>query len=146
VPLVSPLLPHSAEADAATYDHCMQLARQEPAAAKKLADGWHERGGAHPAEHCAAVALIGLKQYAPAATRLEALAQDMLNSPMSLRADVLEQAGQAWLLAGDPGRAYAADGMALNLRPGDPGLLVDRAEAAGAARWYDKASPTSTRC
>lgn len=117
----------------------MQLARQDPAAARKFAEGWHGDGSRHPAQHCAAVALIGLKQYVEAATQLEALAQDMLQSPIALRADVLEQAAQAWLLAGNPARAYAADSMALGLRPGDPDLLVDRAEAAGAARWFDKA-------
>ncbi len=57
----------------------------------------------------------------------------------SLRAEVLDQAAQAWLLAGDPARAYAADGAALGLRPDDADLLVDRAEAAGAAGWFDKA-------
>jgi tetratricopeptide (TPR) repeat protein len=131
--------PHSAEADAAAYDRCMTLAREDPAAAKKFAEGWHEEGSKHPAQHCAAVALFGLKQYAEAAGRLEALAQDMLQSPVALRADVLEQAAQAWLLAGNPARAYGADSLALGLRPGDPDLLVDRAEAAGAAHWYDKA-------
>src|SRR5262249_14801946 len=93
----------------------------------------------HPAEHCLAVALIGLREYKTAATRLEALAQAMLRAPAALRAEVLDQAGQAWLLAGDPARAYAAAGAALTLLPNDPDLLVDRAEAAGTAGWYDKA-------
>ena len=117
----------------------MTLTREDPAAARKLAQSWHERGGAHPADHCFAVALIGLKQYKEAATRLETLAQAMVHAPASLRAGVLDQAAQAWLLAGDPARAYAADGAALSLRPDDPDLLVDRAEAAGAAGWFDKA-------
>src|SRR5215218_7704749 len=50
--------PRSAEADAATYERCMKLARENPAAARELADSWRARGGAHPAEHCQAVALI----------------------------------------------------------------------------------------
>jgi len=37
----------------------MKLARQNPAAAQQLALTWHKRGGAHPADHCVAVALIG---------------------------------------------------------------------------------------
>ncbi len=131
--------PHPADADAAAYERCMNLARQDPAAAKKLAEGWHQRSGAHPAEHCLAVALIGLKQYKEAADRLEKLGQAMVRAPAELRAGVLDQAAQAWLLAGDPGRAYAADGAALGLRPGDPDLLTDRAEAAGAAGWFAKA-------
>lgn len=131
--------PRSAEAKAASYESCMNLARADPAAARKLALSWQARGGAHPADHCLALALIGLRQYKEAATRLEKLAQAMVRAPAPLRAEVLGQAGQAWLLAGDPGRAYAADGAALGLLPGDPDLLVDRAVAAGSAGWFDKA-------
>src|SRR5258707_11055831 len=76
---------------------------------------------------------MGLKQYREAATRLEALAQAMIHAPAALRAEVLGQAGQAWLLAGDAERAYAADGAGLELRPDDAELLTDRAEAAGSA-------------
>lgn len=131
--------PRPADADAATYERCMKLARDNPAKAKELAESWAGRGGAHPAEHCHAVALIGLKQYKPAATRLEKLAEAMVSAPSPLRAGVLAQAAQAWLLAGDPARAYADAGAALELHPDDPDTLIDRAEAAGAAGWFDKA-------
>jgi tetratricopeptide (TPR) repeat protein len=134
-----PQTPRPADADAATYERCMTLANENPAAARDLAESWRDRGGAHPADHCFAVALIGLKQYKEGALRLEKLAEAMVHAPPALRADVLGQAAQGWLLAGDPGRAYAADGAALGLRPEDPGLLVDRAEAAGSAGWFDKA-------
>jgi tetratricopeptide (TPR) repeat protein len=134
-----PATPRNAEADAATYDRCIKLAKQNPGAAQSLAQAWHDRGGAHPADHCAAVALVGLKQYKEAATRLEALAQAMTTAPAALRAEVLDQAGQAWLLAGDPVQAYAASGQALSLQPNDPDLLVDRAEAAASAGYLDKA-------
>jgi tetratricopeptide (TPR) repeat protein len=138
-PPTRPAGPRNADADAATYDRCLKLAKQNPGAAQSLAQTWHERGGAHPAEHCAAVALVGLKRYKEAATRLEALAQAMTTAPTGLRADVFDQAGQAWLLAGDPMRAYAAAGQALGVQPNDPELLLDRAEAAAAAGYYDKA-------
>jgi tetratricopeptide (TPR) repeat protein len=134
-----PVGPRNAEADAATYDRCLKLAKQNPGAAQSLAQTWHEQGGAHPAEHCAAVALVGLKHYKEAATRLEALAEAMTTAPAGLRADVFDQAGQAWLLAGDAVRAYAAAGQALGLQPNDPELLLDRAEAAASAGYYDKA-------
>jgi tetratricopeptide (TPR) repeat protein len=134
-----PAGPRNAEADAATYDRCLKLAKQNPGAAQSLAQTWHERGGAHPAEHCAAVALVGLKRYKEAATRLEALAQAMTTAPAGLRADVFDQAGQAWLLAGDVVRAYAAAGQALSLQPNDAELLLDRAEAAASAGYYDRA-------
>jgi tetratricopeptide (TPR) repeat protein len=132
--------PKNAEADAATYERCMSLARKDPAAGEKLAKEWRGRGGGHPAEHCHAVALIGLKQYKDAAGRLEALGQAMVHAPGELRAEVLDQAGQAWLMAGDAGRAYAAGTTALGFAPNDADLLLDRAEAAGTAGWYDKAA------
>jgi len=130
--------PHSAAADEATYDRCLALAKSDPGAARDLAERWQSRGGAHPADHCYAVALIGLKQYKEGATRLEALAQAMIHAPNSLRADVLDQAAQGWLLAGDPARAYSAETAALKLLPDDPDILIDRAEAAGSEGWYDK--------
>jgi tetratricopeptide (TPR) repeat protein len=136
---VLPKVPRNAEVDAATYDRCLKLAKQDPKAAQRLAQSWRERGGAHPADHCAAVALVGLKQYKEAATHLEALAADMKTAPAGLRADVLDQAAQAWLLAGDAVRAYAAAGQALTFQPDDPDLLVDRAEAAASAGYFDKA-------
>jgi tetratricopeptide (TPR) repeat protein len=127
-------------AEAATYERCMKLARKNPDEARSLAQSWHERGGAHPADHCAAVALIGLKQFKEAALRLEALAQAMTTTaPAGLRAEVLDQAGQAWGLAGDPVRAYAAAGAAVALQPNDLDLLIDRAQAAAMVGYYDKA-------
>ena len=121
----------SAEAEAAQYAHCMQLAREAPQSALASAESWRKKGGAHPAEHCAAVALIGLKRYREAASRLAALALAMGKAPAALRAGVLDQEGQAWLLAGDAASAYAAAGAAVALAPDDPDLIVDRAEAAG---------------
>jgi tetratricopeptide (TPR) repeat protein len=128
-----------AESDEALYERCLTLAKSDPDAARDLAEHWLSRGGAHPADHCYAVALVGMKQYKEGATKLEALAQAMIHAPNSLRAEVLDQASQAWLLAGDSSRAYAADSAALNLLPGHPDILVDRAEAAGSEAWYDKA-------
>jgi tetratricopeptide (TPR) repeat protein len=138
-PGFGPPAPRSDAADAATYGRCLALARKDPAAAQALAERWHATGGAHPADHCLAVALVGEGHYKEAALRLESLAQAMVHAPRALRGEVLDQAAQAWLLAGDPARAYKADTAALGLKPDDPELLVDRAEAAGAAGWYEKA-------
>jgi tetratricopeptide (TPR) repeat protein len=131
--------PHDESADQTTYERCLNLAKTDPAAARDMAEHWLSRGGAHPADHCYAVALVGLKQYKDGAEHLEALAKAMDHAPDSLRADVLDQAAQAWLLQGDPARAFADDTAALNLLPGQADLLVDRAEAAGSEGWYDKA-------
>lgn len=133
------MMPHSAEADAESYARCMKLARQKPKEAQALAQAWAAHGGAHPADHCAAVALISLGRYQEGATRLQTLAHAMTAAPTALRADVLDQAGQAWLLAGDPVRAYTAAGEAVALQPNDPDLLIDRAEAAASAGFFDRA-------
>jgi tetratricopeptide (TPR) repeat protein len=133
------VLPRSAEADAENYARCMKLAQQKPREAQTLAQAWLAHGGAHPADHCAAVALIALGRYQEGAARLQALARAMTIGPTELRADVLDQAGQAWLLAGDPARAYTAAGEAVALQPNDSDLLIDRAEAAASAGYFDRA-------
>jgi tetratricopeptide (TPR) repeat protein len=121
--------------DAQKYQHCIWLARQKPEDGWEESLSWGSLGGGEPARQCGAIALVGLKQYAEAATRLEDLARSSHSSPM-LRAGMLAQAGQAWLLAGKPERAYAAQTTALQLVPGAPDLLVDRAESLAEAKNY----------
>ncbi|MBV9551618.1 MAG: tetratricopeptide repeat protein [Alphaproteobacteria bacterium] len=134
-----PAAPRSEDNEAATYERCLSLAKSDPGAARDLAERWRSRGGAHPADHCYAVALVGLNQYKDGAAKLETLAQAMVHAPASLRAQVLDQASQAWLLAGDPARAYTDAAAALNLLPNDADILIDRAEAAGSQQQFDKA-------
>jgi tetratricopeptide (TPR) repeat protein len=138
-PSAKETVPPSAQADAETYSHCMTLARQEPHAALSFAEAWGRRGGAHPADHCIAVALISLGKYKDGATRLQALAQAMTTAPAGLLAGVLDQASQAWLLAGDPTRAFEVAREAAAVAPGDPDIIIDRAEAAAAAGYLDAA-------
>src|SRR5579871_4840887 len=126
-------------ANAGQSAHPPNAAVAAPPAALNLAASWLKRGGAHPADHCAAVALIGLGKYREAAGRLDALAQMMTSAPTELRAQVLDQAGQAWLLAGDTKRAFAAAKAAAALAPDDIEILIDRAEAAYAAGYLDSA-------
>jgi tetratricopeptide (TPR) repeat protein len=125
--------------EAEHYARCMEAARQKPEEAFNDANAWRIAGGGHPAEHCADVALIGLGRYAEAAAKLEALADTMLKGPVDLRAQVLDQAGQGWLLAGDPARAAAVLTAALALTPDDADLLTDRAEALAGEKKYREA-------
>jgi len=130
---VIPVLPPSQR-----YDSCLADTRRDPAAALKSAETWHQLGGGFPAEHCAAIALIGLKRYSEAAQRLEALASQMMNEPAELRGDALDQAGQAWLLADQPDRAKAAFDAALSFVPHKPDFLIDRSEAlADGGRYWE---------
>lgn len=123
VPVI-PVLP-----PAQRYDSCLADTRRDPAVALKAAEDWRAVGGGFPAEHCAAIALIGLKRYSEAAQRLEALVGQMMSEPAALRGDALDQAGQAWLLADQPDRAKAAFDAALSFVPHNPDFLIDRSEA-----------------
>ncbi|MGE5505766.1 MAG: tetratricopeptide repeat protein [Actinomycetota bacterium] len=108
------------------YRKCFVLARTQPEQGWEEALAWASLGGGEAARHCGAVALIGLGKYEEAAHRLEALAQES-RRPESVRAEMLAQAGQAWLLAGNPQRALAAQDTALGLVPGSPELELDKA-------------------
>ena len=122
-------LPPAPLPDAQHYDRCLQMAHIDPQKAYEDAESWRDIGGGFPAQHCAAVALVSLKKYTEAATRLQALANAMMGAGPQMRGDALEQAGQAWLLAGKPNEAKVAFDAALGFRPKDPELLIDRAQA-----------------
>lgn len=114
---------------AAEYDACMQLARQEPQAAEESARTWLDRGGGVPAKHCIAVALIGQQRYAEAAEKLEELVAETQNPAPELQSEMLAQAGQAWMLAGNSARALKAQTEGLSHKPDNVELLIDRAIA-----------------
>lgn len=122
-------LPPPPQPEAQHYDRCLQTAHSDPQKAYADADSWRNVGGGFPAQHCAALALVGLKRYAEAATTLEALANAMMQADPAMRADAMEQAGQAWLLAGKPNEAKSAFDAALGFKPKDAELFIDRAEA-----------------
>ena len=128
--------------DGAPIDHpreyaaCMDLARADPEKALKKAQGWQQRDGKLAARHCMAVALIGQQQFIEAARMLEQLAKDAGGKLAGLKGDLLGQAGQAWLMAGEGGRAVAAFTDALGKTPDDVELLIDRAIAYGSEARY----------
>lgn len=122
--------------EAQQYEECLALAHSDPQRAYADATSWQAIGGGFPAEHCVAVALIGLKKYAEAARRLEDLASAMMRAQPAIRAETLAQAAQAWLLADEPGKAKTALDAALAYEPKNPDLLIDRAEALGFAKKY----------
>jgi len=135
-PTPTPAQPSGIAAD--DYASCLRLAHEDPSRALAQATSWRSNGGGFPAEHCAAVALVGLKRYAEAANALEAMAGAMMTADPQLRADALDQAGQAWLLDDKPKEAQAAFDAALDFKPDDPDILIDRAEAyAASGRFFD---------
>ncbi len=141
IPLLLPLLWLSTPAPAETinpkmeYRTCLTLARAKPEEGWEEAIAWSSLGGGEPARHCAAVALIGLGKYEEAAKRLETLAGQSRREE-TLRAEMLAQAGQAWLLAGKPELALADQDTALKLVPGHPELMLDKAVTLASVNHY----------
>jgi regulator of sirC expression with transglutaminase-like and TPR domain len=109
------------------YAACMAEARTKPATGWDRATRWAGLGGGDAARHCQAVALIGMGQPGEAARRIEALAQDV-RAGAGFRAELLAQAGQAYLLAGNPTQADVVLSAAIKLDPEDLELRLDRGQ------------------
>jgi tetratricopeptide (TPR) repeat protein len=106
--------------------------QSEPKEALAQANNWLAAGGGAAALHCAALALVGLRLYDQAARKLDEAAAGEKSAGPELRAQLLDQAGNAWLLAHRPGEAVDSFSAALTLVPGDEDMLADRARARGA--------------
>lgn len=119
------------QAEAArSYQACLAAVRTNAATALSQAEAWVRAGGGAPADHCAGLALVELGRLAEAAARLEA-ASSHAKRP-DLGADLLDQAGNVWLMEGSFNKAYGAFTRSLALRPNQPHVMVDRARALGA--------------
>jgi len=121
---------HGIPRSAIRYDECLDLVRHHAAEAYDEATKWAGAGGGAAALHCEALALTELRRYPEAAQKLE----DAANAAPAMRAELLDQAGNAWLLAGDAAKAETALSSALTLAPKDEDVLSDRARERGTAR------------
>lgn len=121
------------------YTECMQLARSEPLKALPVAEKWKADGGGLGARHCVAIAMFESGKFVPAATQLEAIARDLGDERPGLRAELLAQAGQAWMEANQAENAAAAQSRALELRPNDVELWIDRGLSHAAMRAWPRA-------
>jgi tetratricopeptide (TPR) repeat protein len=109
------------------YNECMALARSNPEKAIGVAAAWERTGGEEGARHCSAVALLNTGAYEEAARRLESLSATTRRPGKALKAELLAQAGQAWLIAGKTNEALSAQTRALDLVGSRIELLIDRA-------------------
>jgi tetratricopeptide (TPR) repeat protein len=124
----------------AKYEDCLLQVQAAPDEAYETAMSWEAMGGGEAAQHCAAVALIGMGHYVEAGQRLEDLANRLAHRGQSdLSLEALAQAGQAWLLAGNLERANAVQTAALEQAPDNVDLLVDRAVTLAEAKNYGDA-------
>ena len=112
------------------YNQCLKMVSRHPDDAFEMAMNALKDGEDASAEHCAAVALISLKQYNEAARRLDKLARRGSAGGAETRAEILGQAGNAWILAGQPELARASFTAALALAPRTAEFLIDRARAS----------------
>lgn len=120
------------------HDRCVSFAHDNPKEGLARATMWKEQGGGFYADHCMAMAMFLLHDYAAAAQQFEALATRMLGMPAAQRAKALDQGGQSWLAAREPARAKAAFDAAIELSGEDADFLIDRAEAfADLGRYWD---------
>jgi tetratricopeptide (TPR) repeat protein len=128
----------NAPSDSTRYRRCLADSGVNPAAALADAEGWIKSGGGVPAEHCAALTLITLKRYAEAAVRLDRIAGGRATLNAEFRVALFDQAGNAWLLAGDGARAVQSFTGALALSAGDADLFADLARAQAMRRdWHE---------
>ena len=126
------------------YDRCLAMLGTDPQGASAFADAWEATGGGDGATHCRALAEITLGAPEKGADMLEKLA-NASKAEVAARASLYGQADQAWLMAGEPGRAFGAATLALSLTPDDLGLLIDRSIAAASLERYDDAVDDLTR-
>ena len=126
------------------YDLCLARLSTDPAGALAQAGAWAKTGGGAPADHCAALALVGLRRYGEAATKLDSLARSRFAATAEMRTALFDQSGNAWLLAGRPDSAIASFSAALAVDPLDADILSDRARAYAVKLSWAKAESDLT--
>ena len=123
-----------AVSDSARYRRCMADSSANPGVALADAESWVRAGGGVPSEHCAALALFNLKRYAEAGTRLDRIAGGRATLSAEFRVALFDQAGNAWLMAGDGAHAVQSFSGALALSASDADLFADLARAQAMRR------------
>jgi tetratricopeptide (TPR) repeat protein len=126
--------PSAADQEAgARFEHCVAQIERTPERAYEEGMAWASEGHSLQGYRCAAMALIGEHRYDEGARRLQSLATATSPDLTALRAALLSQAGNAWLLAHNPSQARSAFTMAITTLQADPSqqpdLLIDRARA-----------------
>jgi regulator of sirC expression with transglutaminase-like and TPR domain len=104
-----------------------------------MAEKWKAEGGTFGARHCVAIAMFESGRFVPAATQLEAIERDMGTDRPGVRAELLAQAGQAWMEANLAENAVATQSRAIDLKPTDVDLWIDRGLSFAAMRAWPRA-------
>jgi tetratricopeptide (TPR) repeat protein len=98
----------------AQFTQCINLATSDPAKAITTAQAWKAKDGGYKAQQCLALAYYSQDRFDGAAAAFEEAAKmaDTTKDPHG--ADLWAQAGNGWLVAGDPAKAMAALNTALD--------------------------------
>lgn len=105
------------------YRDCLATVRIAPARAAGLAQAWLGSGGGIDAAQCLGLAWSAQEKWPEAAAAFEAAARDSEARQDRRRGDLLVEAGNAWLAAGDAAKARKAFEAALATR-----LLIPQLE------------------
>lgn len=134
---------------AARLEQCVAQIDVDAERAYEEAMAWAAEGQSVNAYRCAAMALVAQNRADEGARRLDSLASAVNPAETALRADLLSQAGNAWLLAREPGQARSSFTRAISTVEADPTqlpeLLVDRARAYAMERDWRHAEEDLSR-
>ena len=137
-------------ADQTRYEACIDRAEDDPVAGERLATRWRIEGGGYFARQCEGIAIADQHRWPSAAAAFEEAAHAAELAHDRRSATYWSQAGNAWLAAGEPGKARAAldaalasgelDGLALGeARLDRARALVAAGDLAGARTDIDAA-------
>jgi Tfp pilus assembly protein PilF len=145
-----------AQADAAPagvavnrFAQCLALIDEDANRAYEEGMAWAAESQSVHAYRCAAMALLAQNRYDEGARRLQSLASAVNPEETALRAELWSQAGNAWLLAREPGQARSNFTRAIATMESDPSqlpdLLIDRARAYAMEREWRLAEEDLSR-
>lgn len=133
----------------ARFEQCVALIDDNPERAYEEGMAWSAETFELGGYRCAAMALVEQGRYVEGARRFESVAGLMAGEDEALRAELWSQAGNAWLLARDPGHARSAFTRAIALMEGAtqflPDLYIDRSRAYAAEQDYRNAEEDLSR-
>ncbi len=124
------LMPTVGMAQQGNYRNCVDWVAADPSQALRNAEGWRDAGGGLAARHCRSLALAALDDFTGAALEAESVAASMPAS--DTRVNLLIQAGEFRMAAGDPYSARAQFDAALLDAPDNAEALEGRATAMAA--------------
>jgi tetratricopeptide (TPR) repeat protein len=115
------------------FQQCVGMIDDDAGRAYEEAMAWAAEGQTVSAYRCAAMALVAQNRASEGARRLDSLGSAVNPAETATRAELFSQAGNAWLISREPGRARSSFTRAIATLESDPtqlpDLLIDRARA-----------------